>query len=593
VFELALPGPSSGNPYVDVQWSATFTQGATSIKVPGFWDSGSTYKLRFSPPATGTWSYQTSSAVADLNGKTGSLQVTEPAAGNHGPVQVYDTFYLRYADGSRYHQFGTTCYAWVHQLDSIQECTLRTLDTAPFNKMRMTVFPKDYTYNKNDPLYYAFVQKPGFPQGCTSTTAGTTCGTYSFDFTRVNPVFWHNFEKRILDLQKRGVEADIILFHPYDRWGFKGMGMTNDDRYLRYCIARFSAYRNVWWSLANEWQFCSPQKQDSDFVRFGKIVMNEDPHHRLCSIHCADYCYWNPSTDYTRPYLTHAGLQGSCESNGMTYRSQWKKPVIWDESVYEGNIPGLGFANLTAFQMSKRFWDATFYGAYQGHSECFADPHDVLWWGKGGTLKGQSLRRIEWFKQLMAKSPLFSELKPQSPNNDISILSKQGLYYLVYCRNTNPNTITLAGTSSYKVDRLDPYQMTETSVGSTSPGSYTFTPPIADVIYRFVSADYTPVEKGRSRLSNAWTTSRLTVDCAGPTARITYRVPRACRATLGLYDIHGRLMAMLKDGSVTAGTHSVTLDEAGLANGCYFVRLMVKGRQAEQSIQTAAITAFR
>ncbi len=40
VFEVTLTGPTSGNPYVDVEPSATFTQGAQSIKVPGFWDGG-------------------------------------------------------------------------------------------------------------------------------------------------------------------------------------------------------------------------------------------------------------------------------------------------------------------------------------------------------------------------------------------------------------------------------------------------------------------------------------------------------------------------------------------------------------------------
>ena len=41
--------------------------------------------------------------------------------------------------------------------------------------------------------------------------------------------------------------------HPYDRWGFSDMGKEADDLYWRYCIARFSAYRNLWWSLANEY----------------------------------------------------------------------------------------------------------------------------------------------------------------------------------------------------------------------------------------------------------------------------------------------------------------------------------------------------
>jgi hypothetical protein len=578
VFELILDGPSSGNPYTDVQWSATFTQGAMSIKVSGFWDSGSTYKLRFSPPFTGTWSYQTSSAVADLNGKTGALQVTEATGGNHGPVQVYDTFYLRYADSTRYHQFGTTCYAWVHQLDSIQECTLRTLDTAPFNKMRMCVFPKDYTYNKNDPPYYAFLPKPGTP-----------AGTYNFDFTKVNPVFWHHFEKCILDLQKRGIEADIILLHPYDRWGFKNMGAANDDRYLRYCIARFSAYRNVWWSLANEWQFCDPQKKASDFVRFANIVMQEDPHHRMCSIHCCDYCYWTPpppELEYSKQYFTHAGIQGSCEDRGLSYRSQWKKPVIWDESCYEGNIPE-GFGNLTAVAMSKRFWDATFYGAYQGHSECYKDPNDVLWWAKGGMLKGQSSRRIEWFKQLMAKAPPFSELKPQSPSGSISILSKQGQYYLVYCRNTNSNTISLSGTGtvSYKVDRLDPWEMTETAVtAKTSPGSYTFNAPKADVIYRFVCSDYVPIEEktaaGIDRelrntvkvLFKAGNAQMLRLDFSRPVLK--------GRVNICLFNLTGRLVTTLFAGQLFSTHLALQMSGARIRAGAYVIMVSADNKIA-------------
>ena len=32
-------------------------------------------------------------------------------------------------------------------------------------------------------------------------------------------------------------------------------GAAVDDRYLRYVVARLAAYRNVWWSLANEYDF--------------------------------------------------------------------------------------------------------------------------------------------------------------------------------------------------------------------------------------------------------------------------------------------------------------------------------------------------
>ncbi|HRZ45968.1 MAG TPA: DUF5060 domain-containing protein, partial [Candidatus Paceibacterota bacterium] len=204
VFELALPGPAAGNPYLDASWSATFTQGDRRITVPGFWDGDGMYKVRFSPPTAGEWRYETRSATPELHGKSGRLTVTAPTGNNHGPVEVFDTFYLRYADGTPYHQFGTTCYAWAHQPRTLQEQTLKTLAASPFNKIRFCVFPKSYVYNKNEPELFTFQKGAGG----------------SFDFNRPDPAFWQHFEQRILDLQKLGIEADLILWHPYDRWGF-------------------------------------------------------------------------------------------------------------------------------------------------------------------------------------------------------------------------------------------------------------------------------------------------------------------------------------------------------------------------------------
>jgi hypothetical protein len=50
---VVLRGPSGGNPYVDVQLRARFTQGDRTIEVLGFWDGDDVYKVRFSPPAPG------------------------------------------------------------------------------------------------------------------------------------------------------------------------------------------------------------------------------------------------------------------------------------------------------------------------------------------------------------------------------------------------------------------------------------------------------------------------------------------------------------------------------------------------------------
>ena len=479
IVEVTLQGPAAGNPYMDVKWSATFTQGERPITVPGFWDGDGTYKVRFSPPTAGQWRYETRSATPALNGQTGTFTVAAPTGNNHGPVEICNTFYLRYADGSPYHQFGTTCYAWVHQPRKLQEQTLKTLAASPFNKIRFCVFPKSYAYNKNEPEFFAF------QKGADG----------KFDFSRPAPAFWRHFEQRILDLQNLGIEADLILWHPYDRWGFADMSKAEDDRYLRYCIARLSAFRNVWWSLANEYDFMTNQpkghrgnKQWEDWDRFFEILQKEDPHQRLRGIHNGSKWY-----DHTKAWVTHASLQTS-EMNGVRFREQYRKPVIYDECRYEGNIPE-GWGNLTAQEMTRHFWLGTLSGCYVGHGETYKHPEDVLWWAKGGVLHGESPKRIQWLKDFMAQAPAFHGLRPMGDDKGRFLLAKPGEFYLLYCVDQRPQTIELAGSRPYKLDLVDPWEMAIMPVGTASAGEFTLSASKPDVAYRFTP--YAPGEKLR------------------------------------------------------------------------------------------------
>ena len=149
------------------------------------------------------------SNVPELDSKTGQFECVEPSTGNHGPMHIDDTFYFRYADGTPYRQFGTTCYAWTHQGEEMERKTLQTLANSPFNKIRLCIFPKDYVYNKNEPVYYPYEGTP----------------LKNWDFTRFNPPFWRHFEQRVLDLQKLGIEADVVLLR---RFLIKGVVIKED-----------------------------------------------------------------------------------------------------------------------------------------------------------------------------------------------------------------------------------------------------------------------------------------------------------------------------------------------------------------------------
>jgi hypothetical protein len=423
MFEFAAHGPTNGNPFLDVKFSARFTQGDSTVEANGFYDGDGIYRVRFMPEKQGDWKFETVSSAPELNGKQGEFTVTKPSSQNHGPVRVAHTYHFAYEDGTPYKQLGTTCYVWNLQGDELEEETLKTLASSPFNKMRMCVFPKRYTWNTNEPPQYPF--------------AGNPAAT-NWDFTQINPKYFQHLEKRVADLQKLGIEADIILFHPYDEghWGFDRMPAEADDRYLHYVVARLAAYRNVWWSLANEYDFMK-EKKESDFVRFGEIVSHDDPYHHLLSIHNGQKFF-----NHTLPWITHASIQNGAavEEPGRAelYRDVYRKPIVYDEVKYEGNIENR-WGQLTAEEMVFRFWNATVAGTYCGHGETYKSADQILWWSKGGVLKGQSLARLAFLKKVLFDAPA-EGIEPIDKWQHPEYGGKPSEYYLVYLGKQTPTS---------------------------------------------------------------------------------------------------------------------------------------------------------
>lgn len=255
LLELALPGKSEGNPFTDYEIRGRFTGEREDIAVSGFYDGNGTWKVRFMPSFTGEYRYTVSGSFADRE-TAGTFTVTEASPGNHGPVRVADRFHFACADGTPFYPLGTTCYVWTQQPDERIEETLRSLKEARFNKIRFCVLPKHYDYNLGEPRTYPFEGTPMDSSVLTKENFGDY-GPESegnrFDFTRLNPEHFRHLEKQILALRELGIEADLIVMHPYDRWGFSRMPREADDLYWNYVIARFAAFRNVWWSLANEY----------------------------------------------------------------------------------------------------------------------------------------------------------------------------------------------------------------------------------------------------------------------------------------------------------------------------------------------------
>ncbi|MEU6904223.1 DUF5605 domain-containing protein [Streptomyces coeruleorubidus] len=451
-FELELFGPDHGNPFTDVVLTAEFRHGKRVLTAHGFYDGKGVYRIRFLPDEEGAWSFRTSSNARSLDSIAGAFQCGPADPHDHGPVRVHEGGHFRHADGTRYFPVGTTVYAWTHQGDELEEQTLRTLAQSPFNKVRMCVFPKSFIHNTNEPPLYPFEGSPAA----------------DWDFERPDPAYFRHLEERIARLGDLGIQADVILFHPYDRWGFSAMSPADDDRYLRYVVSRLASYPHVWWSLANEYDLLW-SKDTSDWHRFAAVIREHDPHGHLLSVH-----NWVEIWDNSADWVTHASIQRSTE-NTAEWRALWGKPVIVDECGYEGDIEW-GWGNLTPQELIRRCWEGLVRGRYVTHGECFLAEDDVLWWSKGGSLKGESTARMEFLRTILEQTPPdIAGLDPLPSEFDVPVGGAEGRYYLAYFGVMQPRrrTFSLPPGTAYRADVIDTWNATVTELPGTYEGTFT------------------------------------------------------------------------------------------------------------------------
>lgn len=376
MFELQLNGNEPEGSWAEVNVSAAFECEGEKKTVKGFYDGDGVYKVRFLPQKTGTYTWKVEGAV-QAEGQEECTASTK----SHGMVKAVGT-HFEYEDGTKYLPFGTTIYALAHQSEELIEQTLESLKNAPFNKVRHCIFPKHYDYNHNDPELYPFEKNA---EG-------------KWDVHRPCLAYWKHFENIVERLGEMEIETDLILFHAYDRWGFAFLTMEECRVYLEYVVRRLAAYPYIWWSLANEYDIMFNHTIE-DWYEFERIITEEDPYHHLLSNHNCMKLY-----DFSRPAVTHCCVQTIAMHKAGEWQKRYEKPVVFDECCYEGDLQH-EWGNISGFEMVNRFWCACAMGAYVTHGETFLDENDVLWWARGGRLKGESPKRIAFMKDIFYSLP--------------------------------------------------------------------------------------------------------------------------------------------------------------------------------------------
>lgn len=466
VFEFSYSDEIDGNPFTDYSVKGFFKSENETQNVNGFYDGDGTYRVRFMPKFEGIYSFTITGNSNVIF--SGSFKVIPPAADNHGPVLVSDTFNFSYSDGTPYYCVGTTCYVWHLQSDILITQTLNSLRNSPFNKLRFCIFPKHYDYNLSEPRSYPYEGTPVDSSGITKENFQKYTNNFtgnSWNFTLFNTDYFRHLDYCIFELQKLGIEADLILMHPYDRWGFSNMGRNNDRLYIEYITARFSAFRNVWWALANEYDLM-PYKNTDDWEFLAEMLVKNDPYNHLRSIHNCIGFY-----DHSRPWITHCSIQRQdlYKSSELTcdWRNQYQKPIVLDEIAYEGNISH-GWGNISAKELVRRFWEAACRGGYAGHGETYLNKNDILWWSHGGILHGESPERIAFLKDLFSQLPDKKVIPTPALWDEICCTSTDGFIRIYYYSFMQPSSreYHFDDCSDYTVDIIDTWNMTITPAGT-------------------------------------------------------------------------------------------------------------------------------
>ena len=203
---------------------------------------------------------------------------------------------------------------------------MQVLDRAVENileaKFRMGLFGHPYDFNHEEPERFPFASREG--------------GT--FDLCQPDETSCTAFEEDLKRLQTSSCST------PYDHWGFARMKKEERLSCLRKAARRLAAFPNVWWSLANEYDRMD-RFDRSWWKDFAACLHEEDPCGHLLSNHQC-ITEW----DFADPNTTHVCLQSSAVMRTPLDQEKFKKPVLFDECAYEGNIP-YNWDNITGQEL--------------------------------------------------------------------------------------------------------------------------------------------------------------------------------------------------------------------------------------------------
>jgi hypothetical protein len=341
VYEITLsaershPRPSQ----VDV-WAAITGPDGERLRVPGFWDGGDTWRVRFAPTSKGRWSWITQAGDADgtplddpgLQGITGEMRAG-PATGDNplyqhgGFLRVSDNRrYLTYSDGTPFFWLGDTWWFCPSSLVPREGSSNPAYDSMLHTLVERRS-AQGYTV-----VHWAFQGEPVVPGAWLMTQARGQ---------RLEPAYWQEVDAYVTYATEAGLVPAIALTWWYD---LEQLPLESLQFLWRNVIARYGAYP-VTWLITGEYNVIESNADISDRVAkvaaLGQYIKDTDPYHRAMTVH--PWWYQGDRRQiWDEPWYDFIMFQGAHGAYPKVdlylgaYARDDRKPILESECNYEG-----------------------------------------------------------------------------------------------------------------------------------------------------------------------------------------------------------------------------------------------------------------
>jgi hypothetical protein len=369
-----VASPAVKNPFIEASLTGFFSQEGSSegTSADGFCDStdGSVFRIRFMPSKAGVYKFHVTLKTGDV---AESYSGTFTASDQHrrGPLRVdpaYPWHFVWEGTGEHYFFSGTTAYWLMGWKDEHTiQYSIDRLAALKVNRMRVDVAGRTFTFYgepaMNGPRWTVFLTPWPAQNAFDYSHPG-------FDYSRFDVGYWQKYDRMLRYAREKNMVISLVL-DMNDSGVHPAAGGEDEHRFIRYAVARLSAYSNITWDLGDD---LDAFRDEAWTHETGTLIEQWDPYrhlatsHPIKTIHQDRASSWFGFTSYQDWSRSQHALM--LESRKLQEKAGRIIPQTNEEYGYEDHYPDWAEAGSDSADVLRRTaWDIYMAGGYQTAGE--------------------------------------------------------------------------------------------------------------------------------------------------------------------------------------------------------------------------------